>query len=274
MSFEPHKAEHAIESALFALHFDQPPAESDLEKLFAGKFSWRDEFPASSRQPVVQLVPKNDVMAHQQPDPSFVYDFSYHSPNGTALWSVRLWGNQLLVETSRYTRWAPTWAKVKKVVEDILFVFSSSESKDLKIVNSQLTVIDLFYYRDDTAPNYRSLFQTGSELAPNIFDRGVFWHSHTGWFENESDVRILNQLNIDIRPPSIIAQSGPVNINNADIYVIHNQMTSFVSGALLISNNSPVIVDRIFGSMHQRNKRVISSVVTKDMQDRIGLNAN
>jgi hypothetical protein len=115
------------------------------------------------------------------------------------------------------------------------------------------------------------ILQTGSPyLAPHVFDARDLWHSHMGFFQRvDARTKQLVTVNVDFivetndkgaRPAVAIASILSHMFNQAEY-------EPFAPSA----SELPSVLDDHFGALHDLDKEVLGSIITKDIARRIAL---
>jgi uncharacterized protein (TIGR04255 family) len=262
MHFDPLNRDHAVQIVVFTLLFDGAFQPTTLQALRSVKELLID-------LPAVQAPEVFEVEATISGAPTLRRvqgtQLSHLRPDGTPAWSVRLIGNQLAVECTRYTRWEKVWGVAHKYLQVCLRMLSAEgESRKLLVVGQNF--VDAFLANQEDF-DVGTLLKRGPMIAEKIFSAGPTWHSHVGWFERSDayGVRIpcLNQLNLD----AIRSQDGPTP--TLKITIAHNQELRLQQSVPIEEGDNEL--DGLMTTLHMHNKRVLKELLTAQMAARIGL---
>jgi hypothetical protein len=260
MDFRPVNSDHAVQSAAFSVLFDGAIPAPAIQSLRSRK-DLTAELPAIQTPEAFEFNVGGGTP--QVPQRLGGIQFSHLRPDGTPAWALRMVGNDLTVECTRYTRWERVWETTRKYLNAGLGVAQPSKRKVALIAHA---VVDVFVAnREDY--DLTSLLRQSPLLAERVFSSGPTWHNHIGWFSEPMidgpKAVWLNQLNVDaVRiPPD----------NQLVIQITHNQELRFAP-AVEMSEMLPHL-DRWFSDLHLANKRVLSDVLNSSVAKQIGLDA-
>lgn len=275
MPFKPINEDHAIQSASFAIGLSLPIPWPILETLIKRDPGWRRDLPAIEFPQALDIVINPATGAPQNRMFKGV-EFSHKRPDGSASWLLSLFGTEIRVTTTLYTRWQPTWDKARDFLSTVARLMSAAldQSKPTTIQSIALSVSDVFI-PDETAgkPDYSHLFKVNEEIPSSMFSKSRLWHSHTGWFIDRPLGSTLNQLNVDVRTGVGEELSIPgVSDEQLRVVIQHNQMFRPLQSIPFDPSNDDVLQGVIAGEMpvmHEANKAIIQSILTDEMQARI-----
>lgn len=264
MDFEPLNSEHAVQTVVFTLIFDRPFEPSTVEGLRSRKDLLAD-------LPAVQL-PETFALemaaGSQLPVPRRLQgaQLSHLRPDGTPAWALRLVGNELAVECTRYTRWEKVWGTAHKYLQSGLDVAASEKApRNLLIVGQ--TFVDAFVANQEDY-DLGSLLKHSPRVAEMIFSAGPTWHNHVGWFEWTEAFGVrspcLNQLNVDTARIPESAGRGQLRVN-----ISHNQELRLQKPVLIEEGKAQI--SRLMDALHTNNKKLIKGLLTDKAAVRIGL---
>jgi hypothetical protein len=260
--FQPINDDHAIEQVAFTVAFERPFNEADLGHFRRRHDLWADSLPAV-REPTgfaVQVEDGNAFRIERAPG----IEFAFVRPDGSAVWAMRIIGAEIIVECSRYSRWARIWGAAQAHLGHALDIVGEGEAAN-PMVRASLVVQDAF-----AAPlldqKLESLFVRSDLLPSAVFSRGANWHAHSGWFADRDALRILHNLNID--------GIGDDAASVARVRVNHI-MTAVRSAASADETASErrAWLGEAMESLHLENKALIGVLLQPDLLDRIGMRA-
>ena len=102
--------------------------------------------------------------------------------------------------------------------------------------------------------------------APQIFDAGSAWHCNTGWFEDDTDDRILHNLNI---ASNLVDLSSTVTIDHQA--TVHLGAPRQSPQSLFTPPSGQTALTTALDDLHQRNKEILQEVLLPEMLEKIGL---
>nr|NWG26606.1 TIGR04255 family protein [Pseudorhodoplanes sp.] len=264
MPFQPLNSEHAIQAVTFTVALDGPVHTSAIN-LLRNRADLISELPAVQTPDVFELSPG----AIPVPRRIGGVQFSHLRPDGSPAWALRLFGAELVVECTRYTRWDRVWETAERYLQAGLQDVANASSKSKRNV----AVIALNYVDAFTADNqeYRldDLIKPSALIAGKAFEAGAVWHSHIGWFEKResgASAAWLNQLNLDARRSD---PNPPGTSPKLRIEITHNQEYRF-NPAISI-NEAEAKLSSCMKEMHAQNKLILSMMLVDEMAKRIGL---
>lgn len=270
MPFDPVNDDHAIQMAGFALGLTKPLPWSMINSVLASPLDWRRELPALELTQTMELhlnpqtgQPVNRVMRGVQ--------FSHKRPDGSSSWQLDVLGSEIRIMTTLYTRWNATWEKAGDILMGIAGQLGQLEKeRDIRINSIGLLVVDVFSTEDES-PDYSDLLIEDSRDIPSrVLNAGKFWHSHTGWFNEQANGRVLNQLNIDARNGGGENSIPGIPDDRTRVVVQHNQV--FRPGEPIPLAADKDLEDALLTempSMHSQNKLTLRSILIPEMQSRI-----
>jgi len=271
MSFSPINDDHAIRSAKFAVQLSQPVPNSLIEKLSAHHAPWRGDLPATAVTEHQGFIAGPDGKPIMSQFPGV--EFSFKRPDGNSVWLLRVAGHSVEVETTRYTRWGPTWERALRFLEGSLRgLLEASEDVPLGVGGVALTVLDVFT-TPDAEPSFDDLLNK-REFPENLLKRGALWHCHTGWFTKRLNAMILNQLNVDSRQEQKnnvisgdVATSVDVSILHKQGFRINEPLNATINGLYDVVK----IVSDEMSFMHGENKKILCNLLSESMGVKIGV---
>ena len=270
MPFQPLNDDHAIQAVGFALGLTKPLPWSMINSVLASPLDWRRELPALELTQTMELQlnpqtgqPVNRIMRGAQ--------FSHKRPDGSSSWQLDVLGSEIRIMSTLYTRWDPTWEKAGDILMGVAGQLGQlAKEGDFRVNSIGLLVVDVFSTEDEP-PDYTELLIANSrDIASRVLNVGKFWHSHTGWFNEQANGRVLNQLNIDARTGGGENSIPGIPDDRTRVVVQHNQVFRPAEPIELGADKD--LEDALFAempSMHSQNKLMLRSILTPEMQKRI-----
>lgn len=247
MEFEPLNDDHSIEEVMFACHLSRRLGASDFRRVATAFEKVRSELPA------INLDADSAV-------------FAYLRPDGSATWAVSLHEGVIAVNCTRYSRWQKVWSTAQNYLT--LGLQAIFEPEAVKITALALTVSDKFRGQQNSNPSVAGLLRVNNYVMPAAFSMDGLWHSHVGWFDsNYQSGSVLNQLNVD----RVTEDAGDMGTPVVNIrHVLQLRFDQAPSAASLLQENQ-VSLTNAMEYMHANNKKILSDLLTSEMQARITL---
>ncbi|MCY4208871.1 MAG: hypothetical protein OXD29_13110 [Roseovarius sp.] len=143
------------------------------------------------------------------------------------------------------------------------------DTDDMSIAGASLQYIDVFDWTSD--PNEYDVFQlldVESEYVPkSVGMYGSVWHLHQGWFDpinNPVSGRILKKAHFDAISTS---ESGQPTVKLDTL--LRADFSNYISARTFFQESSDL--EKMFIYMHNSNKKLVSSFLTKAICKNIGL---
>jgi uncharacterized protein (TIGR04255 family) len=255
--FKPVNDDHAIERVTFVVGFSRAFTSEELSDIRRHHSLWSSDLPAHKDTPGFTLTfdadgPRAEAISG--------VEFAFSRPDGSAVWALRFIGPNVSVECTRYTRWAKIWSSAHAHLSKALELIGKFDDAPTPS-KLQLNVTDVFVAADSDA-QLTAVFKD-SDLIPKAATKfGSDWHSHTGWFEENANNRILHNLNIDAASERGDGSEG------ARISLLH-VLTADVSDTSLSELSDHMILH--METLHQANKAVMGALLTEEIATRISL---
>jgi uncharacterized protein (TIGR04255 family) len=275
--FEPAHGDHAIVEVAFQLELDRAIDPTDVQNLLQLFSRLRDDLPAVRHFTQAQASLPTSPSGPPVPlgGSTVGLEFASFRRDGSFEWRLLCADRSLTVNCTVYTRWARVWSKARDHLEKALEALSGSKAVRLRAV--VLEYVDEFLWRGtDRVPAFDELVDFGSELLPKNLTRARdLWHLHQGWFATPEELlgrvselpagRVLERLNLDslARPALGYASEHVVRIHHLMRYEFFQ-----IPSTDLSENGS---ASRSFEALHNLNKRRLSELLTRQAQQRIGL---
>jgi uncharacterized protein (TIGR04255 family) len=268
MDFDPVNQDHAIFAVTFSATLDHVLDEGNLSAIRREHRVWRAELPAMSPVQAV-MMRVNPATRAQETINAMGVQFARLRPDGSPAWLLRAVGQEVVVECFLYTRWERVWERARYYIIRVIKLLCESQI-ELKIPAVSLTVQDRF--RVTRQPYDLSTLLVHNDVLPrHVFERGSFWHSHSGWFQPENMGQVLNVVNIESRDGFTSPSGGDDEANALFVVFMHLQQyrpTEAISGN---RTEFESVLNELLEKMHQSNKRLMHTMLTPDMRKRIGL---
>jgi hypothetical protein len=257
--FQPVNDDHAIEQVVFALAFSRPFQGPDLDVFRQAHFQWAEALPAIREPAGFAIVVDAGKGVRAQNAPGV--EFAFMRPDGTPVWAFRVFGNEIVVECSRYSRWARIWGAASKYL-NLAFELVAGLETPANLTGVTHLVQDSFV-APLTDQDVSQLF-VRSDLLPNaIFERNADWHSHTGWFADATNLRVLHNLNVDATSDQAASA--------ARISVTHLMTVSGESVPGEGAAAQAAWLEETMTLLHAENKTLMAKLLDPRVLERIGL---
>ena len=271
MPFQPINPAHAIQQVAFGLVFGRALPAVTVDKVRVEAAPWRADLPAVDITQLVELRADATTGA-MRPLVARGVEFSFKRPDGTAVTSMTIGGNEINIQTSAYTRWVPTWEKVQSYLLDVLRrIVDNEKPRGISVRSISLVFIDAFR-SSESSPDFSEVLVRSPAVPSAIFDRGPLWHCHTGWFVSAPKGRVLNQVNIDTRAVTVTDPTFGQKNKSPEIIITHRQAMEFqpelALGDIVSDEHRSDIIGE-FEAMHEANKREIVGLLTQSMREKI-----
>lgn len=258
----PVAGDHAIQQVIFAIDWDQPLQSSD----FIAKFEatcpeiLKKDFlsPKKATGITVQFTDGVQSVSHNE---IAGLNFERHNSFGAITRFVSLSKENFLIGFNEYTRWAEIFAIAKQYLESAF----SNDLNSLPIASFGLQYTDVFDWKSDKSLlDYECVFNKESPYLPkHALGLKDLWHSHHGYFETLGkpfNSKILDNVNINV------VDNGA--IRSVQITTSHRVM---LNDALWGYNDHKENHYQLLDDLHQRNKRIIKEMLSKEVLERINL---
>ncbi|MBV1831328.1 TIGR04255 family protein [Komagataeibacter sp. AV436] len=268
--FRPCKSNHAIEQAVVGVRISKI-APDDVYKRACEQ---ADVLAVSNNLPgKMQLDPMALFMGRQVISPGYApmqmgtpgMLYQRVAPNGTVVEEITLERSAITYRTHKYNRWDDVVRKIQDVLIPLANTLCGGDLSSVSVV--ELRCIDRFMLHGDDVPSLSNVIRSDSPyISSNLLDKKEMLHQHIGWFEStDQNRRTLLNINID----SVNDSSEKRNIiilqviseQGKDGHVLHEDGTSLEEALL-----------NKFHHLHERDKEILSSLLTDEKQSSINLN--
>ncbi|MCI0562739.1 MAG: TIGR04255 family protein [Nitrososphaera sp.] len=274
LSYSPINEAHAIVEVVMFVEFSPPFAESTIRKLIGIEHDVKSDFPKVSPVQMRVINVATDKITQILRDQTVGIELQSIRRDGSLEWMIRTTENAISVHCLDYSRWEDIWAQAKGYLDK---AFRHLEGSDSFIASVGLKYIDRFVCNGDPEQSkLEDLFKKDTDLiSKRAFSTGPLWHCHSGWFEDLSisSVKCLNQLNLDATFTNIKRNRKLV------ITVDHNAIAKIPPEnnglSILKGTDGPdgLSLDVIMEALHDRNKAMMSDLLSEQMARRINLHA-
>jgi uncharacterized protein (TIGR04255 family) len=271
-NLQPYAGQHAIQSAVFALHFSAELDVGELSALRETAKELKTDFPNFADQHRVS-VEINQPVKGESPTSSTTQDFggfilekpAPSVPVGAAsLRSIIVSADQVIVVINDYTR----WEKFRSDVEKYLSVLLKDMSAHKAIQSIGLQIADVFIWKADPADLKLSdvLSKTSPYLPANVFAQdALLWHSHHGFLRDQEQPIKHQQLdNVNV--------SRNVVSGAHQIQILTSHKATFNQPQYKFLDTNRELVWATVDQLHAKNKEMLAELLTQELQEKIALN--
>jgi len=266
LAFVAKSGEHAIVEVVFGFQLARSWHPAEIEKLAQNHDRWKAELPRLARHEIQQImIGEGAPQAITLPGGPGI-SFERIKPNGDLAWRMRCEGNSIFVNCLEYTRWQDAWATASGYMRAALETVGAEK---VSVAGALLQYIDAFDWTADPKDyDVFQLLEVESDYVPRAAGGyGLAWHLHQGWFVPVSDPlpgRILQKVHFDALPKSETGQPT-VKLDT----LLRSDFDGGISAQTFFEEGSAL--EGMFIDMHDRNKQLLSSFLTKAICRNIGL---
>ncbi len=266
LAFVAKSGKHAIVEVVFGFQLSRPWRPSEIEKLAQNHDRWKEALPRLARHEVQQFMIGEGVpQAISLPGGPGI-SFERIKPNGDLAWRLRCEGSSIFVNCLEYTRWQEAWATASAQMRAVLEVVGAEK---VSVAGTLLQYIDVFdWLADPKGYDISELLDLESDYVPRAArNYGLAWHLHQGWFEPVIEPvagRILHKAHFDALPKD---EAGHPTVRLDTL--LRSDFDGPISAQTFFDEGSAL--EGMFIDMHNRNKRLLSSFLTKAICEKIGL---
>lgn len=266
LAFVAKSGEHAIVEVVFGFQLSRPWQPAEIEKLAQNHDQWKDFLPRLARHEIQQFMIGEGVQQAITLPGGPGISFERIKPNGDLAWRLRCEGNSIFVNCLEYTRWQDAWATASAHMRAVLEVVGAEK---LSVAGTLLQYIDVFDWKaDPKGYDISQLLDMDSDYVPGAASNyGLAWHLHQGWFVPVSEPvpgRILHKVHFNALPKD---ESGNPTVKLDTL--LRSDFNGRISAQTFLDESSAL--ERMFIDMHDRNKELLSSFLTKAICEQIGL---
>lgn len=256
----PYASRHAVQSAALVIAWETPISDEDLAEVQGLKVALKSDF---------GQMHLNQRYTFNMLDPSGVSSPGIGGVNfvrGTApeiSRSLLVQEKTVQLTSNDYDR----WASFTHLIDRSFKTLAPVAAKNRKLASIQLQYVDVFFWKGDPDQlPLSSIFDESSPyLPPNVFGLGnVFWHSHHGFFSAKdapANCHLLDNVNVQRAPREGSTEHALTIVTNHQLLPTNEIWnTDFIS-----------FVTTHLSFLHQRNKTMLSSLLTEEVKKLINL---
>jgi len=241
--------ENSIEFISFIVTYEMPFDPYICENLLGLKDVLSKDFPVFNKSNSLEIQFDNEQSVTQKKINGIL--MQKMNDDGSPAWKLHAEGSHVIISCFQYTKWDIESKKALKTLSTVMKAIGDSPIKAVA-----LKTVDKFHNKPNAA---KDIFHKKSTFLPgHIFKTGELWHVHQGWFADESDLTLLNMLNI----------STAKTKTGRDISTTIDHSVQAISP---ISHDSEVDMIPVYNALHKSNKDTIRKLLKKSVLDRIGL---
>lgn len=266
MAFVAKSGKHAIVEVVFGLQLSRPWLPAEIEKLAQNHDQWKESLPRLARHEIQQFMVGEGIQQAITLPGGPGISFERIKPNGDLAWRLRCEGNSIFVNCLEYTRWKDAWASASEYMRAVLDVVGAEK---ISVAGTLLQYIDVFEWMADPKDyDISQLLDLESDYVPRAASNyGHAWHLHQGWFEPVGEPvpgKILHKAHFDALPKD---EAGHPTVKMDTL--LRSDFNGRISAQTFFEKDSAL--EKMFIDMHDRNKGLLSSFLTKDICKQINL---
>ncbi|KAA0909532.1 TIGR04255 family protein [Aquicoccus porphyridii] len=256
---------HAIEVANFVVNLALPIDRADERRFEEHIGDVKKIFPAINTGEIFQFAlggpPPSNV---KLPEPVPTRELTFFGNDGKPQWTGSFGESRVIVSCRRYTGWDDVWPDAKARLETLLGCLD--QYKPVRSIEYSVTDTFNADKADDVLipPN---MFQDNDLVPRHILQlKDPRWDFNQGWFQAIDDE---DQVLVRIEGRSAIQN----NLVVASIGNLHSQRfgRQVSVGDAYDPNGAESVLSQTFDSFHDKNKELLRSTLTDDLQTRMGL---
>lgn len=263
LKFEPINEHHAISKVVFVLHISPSITIDEINEVKNAHEFWRDLLPAINEPKVISIAIDSEF-EQPPPVPPPVFFTRYRSDGNFELRLVVEHDN-IIVECWQYSSWQLVWKRSRELLTKVADVLKD-QTRQIRACSLQYT--DEFIWTSKEQVDFRELLDSNSEfIPPKIFDYGISWHLHQGWFHEKKmpiPGKTLERMHVSSRP---FDERCIVQFENLIRYDPQNP-NILLSTAFDSESDD---INKVFEELHKINKYLLKEFLHNQMSERIGL---
>lgn len=267
--YSPISDRHAVDQAVVGIRFHRQADDKVFRAAveLAQDLADKHNLPGRVQLDPIALTFGKQVISHgfageAMLSPGLV--FQRVQPSGAMAEELTLERGAVTYRTHSYLRWKDVMYLLEGIVCPVASVLSSGNTKSVSVI--ELRCIDKFTSESSARLKLNQLIRKNSPFVPSIFlEKQEMLHSHTGWFENETDAgRVLINLNIDV-------------VDNPD----GNRIATILQVISMQYSENSITFDpglgfdeniiATFNNLHAVDKDLLKNLITDELQDSIKL---
>lgn len=267
----PVRASNAIDEIAFVISFEKETSGQNLDDLRQLEYELKSDLPDFSLTNVMQVSIDPQGVRMPLSMPGGVICSKKSNIDDTRLeWSLRVDANTIVVRCTEFNQWSEVRAQA---IRFLMAACNKLKLEDNSIVEIAYQCIDKFIINDEN-DTYRvsDIFNTKSQYLTPKISEGNFssWHVHQGWFDEEDNIKMLNNLNLNTYQRSDqggieTVISHLIKIRKSDVGNIE-EMT-----CLQDVENLEDYLERAIKLSHHANKNILKSLLVPDLLQKINL---
>lgn len=268
---QPFAGDHAIQSAALALDFSSELEVSEVRRVRAAAAGLLGDFPVEHEQHRTTVQMSVGPMAGSTSTVQDLGGFILQKPSPLAsnpqtppLRQIVLSRGSVVIAVADYTRWARFKADTDRYLDTLLKPINAQKG----IASIALQIVDAFIWRGDPDDlNLGEILNPQSALlTPNIFKQAATaWHSHHGYIVSQ-DQPVRHQLLENINLNRIIVDGAH------QIQIVTSHKLTFERPIYKVLDASRQKVSDLIDKQHSRNKEILASLLSPELQEKIKLN--
>jgi uncharacterized protein (TIGR04255 family) len=203
MDWEPAHADHSIDRAVVTLTWRQPIDVNAFDELIVVGRKAAAAYHLTNRvdlQDAFELPPGSGMIAVGG---NFVpprrVAFQRLDQTNTVVEEFSIGMHRITFFTQRYRR----WENVRQIIVDMIASLERVSPIMQNVKTARVEYIDRFQSKPGGADHFEVVERTSEHITPNLRQKGMALHVHSGWFDYEPPIRRLTNVNIDVNDLSV-----------------------------------------------------------------------
>jgi uncharacterized protein (TIGR04255 family) len=263
---EKHSIQEAQINLLFPSNFEQ---QSITTARGVAQAELSDSLPrlAEVRGGAIQI----DISNPDAPVPGNIssdiigFQFAKVQGNAQPAQTITLSGNVLSVSFFDYETWIQTRQATSEYISTVLSALPLVQNP---VIALGLRFIDRYTFDGlpDQAQAELLMSQQSPYVAPHVFSAGSAWHCNTGWFDQNTEDRILHNLNM---ASNLVDLSSTVTIDHQA--TVHLRAPRQSTQTLFTPPGEESGLMQALDRLHEQNKEILKEILLPTMLTKIGL---
>lgn len=267
----PASGAHAVEQAIVGIRLFEPSASGfESATVLARKLAAeRDRLPGRVQLDAFGLAFGRQAITHgyvtqAEQGPGLL--FQRVRADGSMEEELTLERTAVTYRTNAYQRWDDITRLLKEVLCPVAAALAEDDVRRTSVI--EFRCIDRFSADNETETPLSKLVRLGTPHIPSgALSRTSMLHSHGGWFQDQTHAgRVLININVDITDsPDSVRTASILQVISAQAAAIGEYFS--MEGDFRMTENAL----RVFDQLHALDKKLLSEILTDDLQDRINL---
>ncbi len=266
--FKPIRTPNAVDQVVFVIKISQNISDNHPDTLKSLQQTLKEKFVVSNDITMNKLEVTPEGMKNQLNIfggvelRSEILNQEHKLVGKRANWQLRISGDTIQINCFNYTTWTKVSSYVNTLYSDIFQCLALSN--EALITEVVLQYNDTFISEEEAESfNVANLFSKSKFMTENVIEQNSIWHLNSGWFSKiENENSVLNVLNISTHTISGEKVRYMAKIEHLQKFDVKTKIP--------ISDKTGFI-SKMFISLHTENKALVSSLLTEEIKEQIGL---